>query len=159
MWCIPITVLFFWKLTFSMIEIKTGDIPTVVGLSRQLPEFVDPAGEDEYHRRLHGVRNLILIAFDGHKPVAFKVGYEREDYFYSWMGGVLPEYRKKGLAKKLADVQEEWARKEGFETLIFKTRNQHKAMLLFALKNGFEIIGFSEKEETSANRILLKKVL
>lgn len=142
-----------------MFEIKKGDISTVVELSRQLPEFVNPAGEDEYQRRLEGVRNLVLIAWDEKKPVAFKVGYEREDHFYSWMGGVLPEYRKKGLAKKLADVQEAWARKEGFETLIFKTRNQHKGMLIFALKNGFDIVGFSEKEETSANRILLKKVL
>ncbi|KAA3631752.1 MAG: GNAT family N-acetyltransferase, partial [Bacteroidetes bacterium] len=91
-----------------MIEIKKGGITEAVELSRQLPEFIDPAGEDEYHKRLDGVRSLILIAWDGKKPVAFKVGYEKEDHFYSWMGGVLPEYRKKGLAKKLADVQEEW---------------------------------------------------
>lgn len=42
-----------------MIEIKTGDIRTAVMLSRQLPEFVEPAGEEEYHGRLEGKRKDI----------------------------------------------------------------------------------------------------
>jgi GNAT superfamily N-acetyltransferase len=142
-----------------MIEIKAGDIRTALMLSRQIPEFVEPAGEEEYHKRLDGKRHLILIALDRGKPVGFKAGYEKEDHFYSWMGGVLPEYRRKGIARKLAETQEAWARKAGYQKLVFKTRNQHKGMLVFALKNGFDIVGFTAKEKTSANRILLKKVL
>lgn len=142
-----------------MVEIKVGNIQTAVMLSWKLPEFYEPAGEAEYHKRLNGKRHLILIAWDGEKPIGFKAGYEKEDYFYSWMGGVLPEYRKMGVAQELADVQENWARKNGFKTIVFKTRNQHKGMLVFALKNGFDIIGFTEKENIAANRILLKKVL
>jgi len=142
-----------------MIEIKSGDIRTAAILSRQLPEFIEPAGEEEYHKRLKGKRHLVLIAWEGEKPVGFKVGYERADYFYSWMGGVLPDYRKMGIARKLAEFQEDWARKAGFKKLLFKTRNEHKGMLIFALKNSFDIVGFTEKEKTSANRILLKKVL
>ena len=34
-------------------------------------------------------------------PIGFKVGYERDGYFYSWMGGVLSDYRKKGVAQNL----------------------------------------------------------
>jgi hypothetical protein len=32
-------------------------------------------------------------------------------------------------------------------------------MLIFALKNGFDIIGFREKDQVEANRILLRKAL
>ncbi len=142
-----------------MIQIKSADISTVVKLSQQLPEFIDPAGKEEYSKRLNGVPHLILVAFDGKKPVGFKVGYQKENYFYSWMGGVLPGFRQKGIARKLANEQERWAKNNGFKKLVFKTRNQHKSMLVFALKNGFNIIGFSKKEKISANRILLEKVL
>jgi len=64
-----------------------------------------------------------------------------------------------GIAQALADAQETWAKEQGYSTITFKTRNSHKAMLLFALKNGFNIIGFEAKETIAENRILLQKPL
>ena len=75
------------------------------------------------------------------------------------MGGILPDFRKKGIAKALADTQEKWAKKQGYTTITFKTRNHHKGMLIFALKNGFDMIGFNERETVETNRILLRKTL
>ena len=43
--------------------------------------------------------------------------------------------------------------------ITFKTRNVHKAMLIFALSNGFNIIAAEEREEVAANRIWLRKLL
>ena len=141
------------------IEITESDIETVVNLTDKIPEFINPRGANEYYRRLDGVPHLILVALINEKPGGFKVGYERDGYFYSWMGGVLPEFRKLGIAKKLADRQEAWATEQGYSSVTFKTRNQHKGMLIFALKNGFDIIGFKERESVEVNRILLRKKL
>ena len=141
------------------ITIKEDKIKTIVRLSNQLPEFQNPHGASEYHRRMDNVPHLILVAYVEEKPVGFKVGYEREGNFYSWMGGILPEYRKFGIAKKLAQYQETWATNQGYESVTFKTRNSHKGMLIFALKNGFNIIGFKERETVETNRILLRKRL
>ena len=141
------------------ISIREADIPTVVALSRQLPEFHDPPGPEEYEQRLTGVPHLILVAFVAGRPAGFKVGYQREDYFYSWMGGILPDHRRRGVARALAEQQETWARERGYREVRFKTRNQHKGMLIFALRNGFDMIGFRPKPDPIANRILLRKVL
>lgn len=146
-------------LSAKNITISESDIDTCVRLSRLIPEFIGPPDAMEYHRRLDGVPHLILVAYDGDLAVAFKVGYQREDYFYSWMGGVLPAYRQLGLASELARQQENWAKAAAYDSITFKTRNQHKAMLIFALKNGFNIIGFREKESIATNRILLRKAL
>lgn len=141
------------------LEIKEADIETVVALSQQIPEFIQPHGAEEYYKRLTGVPHLILVAYIEDHPVAFKVGYEREDYFYSWMGGVLPVYRRFGIAQALADAQETWARAQGHSHIIFKTRNSHKAMLLFAIKNGFNIIEIEKRDSVEDYRILLQKFL
>lgn len=141
------------------ISIKKGDISTAARISQQIPEFINPNGEAEYNRRLVNVPHLILIAYCNEKPVGFKVGYERDGFFYSWMGGVLPEFRRLKIAKILADEQESWAKQNGYSSITFKTLNQHKSMLIFALKNGFNIIGFKEKESIETNRILLRKDL
>jgi ribosomal protein S18 acetylase RimI-like enzyme len=138
-------------------RIREVDIATVVALSRQIPEFDGPPGISAYEKRLAGVPHLLLAAEQGGQLAGFKAGYEREGYFYSWMGGVLPAFRRKGLARALAQAQENWARQQGYTTITFKTRNQHKGMLLFALKNGFDIIGFKAYDDVKASRILLRK--
>ena len=141
------------------IIIKESDIETVVELSQKIPEFINPPEYANYQARLGGMPHLILIAYVDGKPAGFKVGYQKEDYFYSWMGAVLPDFRRLKLAKQLANKQEVWAKKQGYSKIIFKTRNQHKGMLIFALKNGFNIIGFKERETIEVNRILLQKEL
>lgn len=115
--------------------IKTGTIEEVVAISKLIPEFDNPHEASEYIKRLADKKYLILIAYDTDKPVGFKVGYEKypDGSFYSWMGAVLPAYRRHQVAKKLAEVQETWAKENGYSKIQFKTRNRHTAMLLFAL--------------------------
>lgn len=141
------------------IDIREEKIEVAVAISNQIPEFINPAGVQIYEDRLLTVPHLILVAYVNNEPAGFKVGYQKEDYFYSWMGGILPKFRRLKIAKQLATTQEKWAKKQGYRHLIFKTRNQHKAMLIFALKNNFNIIGFKEKASIETNRILLQKEL
>ena len=139
--------------------IKKGTIEEAAALSRQIPEFENPYTAQEYHQRLNNVPHLILIAYDANKPVGFKVGYAREDYFYSWMGAVLLDYRRHKIAKQLADEQEMWARQQGFKKIRFKTWNARKEMLIFGISNGFNILSVEPKEQIEAYRIWLEKTL
>lgn len=140
-------------------KIAEGTIAEAVAVSYKIPSFQDPPGEAVYQARLLGVPHLILIAYQEDCPIGFTVGYERDGFFYFWMGGVLPAHRRKGVARALADRQEKWAKAHNYFSITFKTRNQHKAMLLFAIGDGFNIIGFEEKEDVSTNRIWLRKAL
>lgn len=141
------------------IYIRLGDIPEVVALSLQIPEFIDPHPVSVYEQRLSPVPHLILMAEVDEKPVGFKVGYQREDYFYSWMGAVLPSFRRLGVAQKLADYQEKWAKSEAYTTIRCKTRNHHKEMFIFALKNDFNVVEVEARDSIGENRILLQKTI
>ncbi len=140
-------------------QIRASNISTVVQLSQEIPELEKPYPAKEYQRRLEGVPHLILVAFEGGQAMGFKVGYEREGYFYSWMGGVHPDFRRKGVALALAEAQEEWARAHHYSSVTFKTRNRLKAMLCFALQRGFDIIQVDPYPELGESRIWLKKEL
>ncbi len=124
-----------------------------------LPEFSTPYDIEEINKRIKNIPHLNLVAFANKKPAGFKLGYERDGYFYSWLGGVLPEYRRMGIAKALAGEQENWAQKNNYNSITFKTRNRHKAMLLFAIKNGFNIFKIEEKENINEYRIWLQKTI
>ncbi len=130
-------------------------------LTHRLPEFVAPYKSEEYVKRLFGKPHLILMACENQEPVGFKLGYERQPdgSFYSWLGGVLPTHRRRGIALQLAEAQEDWAKNEGYLSIRFKTRNRHRGMLHFALSRGFNMIGFEAAQEIGEHRIWLEKAL
>ncbi len=142
--------------------IREGTIAECIEISEKIPEFSNGNyGEANYLQRLSNTQNLILVAEKDQQFVGFKVGYDRyrDGSFYSWLGGVLPEYRKDSIATQLANEQEKWALTRGFDAIMVKTRNRFRAMLIFALKNGFLIENIEIKENIQDNRIILRKML
>jgi hypothetical protein len=70
---------------------------------------------------------------------------------------VVPEYRRLGLALKLATVQEEIVKNSGVSRIRMKTRNRFRGMLLFALQRGFYITDVDQRGEPQDWRIGLTK--
>ncbi len=81
-----------------------------------------------------------VLAYNDHILAGFKVGYPRDDTaFYSWIGGVLPQFRRQGIGLNLTKIQEKYAKAKGFTKLRTKSMNQFKPMMILNLKNGFDI--------------------
>ena len=123
-----------------------------------IPEFDGSFCTEDLEKRLNDGA-IVLVAFWNNKPAGCKIAYNRfkDGSVYSWLGGVIPEFRNKGIAQRLNTVLEKEAKEKGYTSIVFKTRNRFTSMLHFALKNGYSIIGFEEKEKISENRIILKK--
>ncbi len=139
------------------LEIVEGTIQQALEISKQITELESPYEEGEYMKRFKNIMHLILIAYWKGKPAGFKIGYQVEDHFYSWMGGILPEFRKNKIAKRLASFQQSYLKNMGIDKIRMKTRNKHKAMIQFAISDGFYITGFEEHKNIDESRILLDK--
>jgi GNAT superfamily N-acetyltransferase len=101
--------------------------------------------------------NLLLAKVDD-LCVAFKLGYElSQDVFYSWLGGVNPEFRGNGIANELMRQQHEWCRKIGYKRVQTKTLNERQAMITLNLKHGFNITGTEPAER--GLKIVMEKAL
>jgi len=86
------------------------------------------------------LKALYVLAYNGKVLIGFKIGYPYNDLtFYSWVGGVHTKFRKQGIAKQLAKIQEDYAKNKGFTKLRTKSMNQFKPMMILNLKNGFDI--------------------
>jgi len=140
-------------------HVQPGDLRTAIEIMSQIPEMGTPLPYEEYEKRIQGLPQIILIAWVDEEPAGFKIGYQRDNYFYSWLGGVKPEFRRQGIARSLAIAQEAWAREQGYDSIAFKTRNRFKAMLTFALNNGFFITAVEPKPDPMETRIELQKLL
>lgn len=143
------------------IEIVEGALDEALQVLHQLPEFDRLLADAYYFDKLKNKTSLILLAKIDGTVAGCKVGYDRhgDGSFYSWLGGVIPDFRAVGIAKRLADRQEHWAKQNGFRSIKFKTLNRHKGMLIFAIKNGFEIYNVKSKDELENYRIEMIKDL
>jgi GNAT superfamily N-acetyltransferase len=93
-----------------------------------------------YQATQTGVQTLLAIV-DG-RVVGCKLGYERKPgHYYSWLGGVHPDFRGRGIAAELMRQQHDWCRQHHYHTLRTQTYNQWRNMLILNLRHGFDIIG------------------
>lgn len=136
------------------------DAPQKQVLSVLLKDILDEREPNRVYSNLRNHSRIhLLIAFVDNKPVAFKLGYEIDrGCFYSWLGGVLPEYRGLGIAKDLIDAQHTWCMDQGYQKIQTKTQNRWREMLMLNIKSGFEIVGFHSSDE-GGPKILLEKKL
>lgn len=83
---------------------------------------------------------MLLASVDG-EPAGFKVGYRESRYvFYSAKGGVLPEYRRGGIARLLLCAMMDEVRPHGYARFAFDTfPNRHPGMTVLALAEGFRL--------------------
>lgn len=118
---------------------------------------------EEIRDSLQGRDGLVLAAFtaDG-RLVAYKLGYRtgnRRESFYSWIGGVHPFHRRKGLYRALTRLQHDWARQQGFIHVETHTWGDNTAMLILNLQEGFVAIGAISAPDRPGTRIIMRKVL
>ena len=124
-------------------DILTGDharaAPLAALCARVFPDF-DPAYLD---RLKHVDEPLLCRALADGEPVGFKLGYRRGPaLFYSWLGGVDPDFRRRGIADALGVLQHDALAARGYGFVETRTRAANAAMLIVNLRAGFRITGY-----------------
>lgn len=142
------------------IAIRPGSIQEALQVEDGIPEFTHVHAATEYENRLGSRNHLILIAANEQQPVGFKVGYEREKgLFYSWLGGILPGYRRMGLAQQLMELQEFWAQSNNYDSIMVKSMNRFPGMLILLIKNGYQIVDLDRSTDAQNPKIVFVKKL
>lgn len=102
---------------------------------------------------------LIYVALvDGH-VAGYKIGYGLDGQaFYSWLGGVHPDFRKLGIASDLMRRQHEGLKEMGYEIVRTKTMNKWRGMLLLNIQTGFDVLE-TEVDQRGQLKIVLEKKL
>ncbi|WKE67170.1 GNAT family N-acetyltransferase [Gallaecimonas kandeliae] len=123
------------------ISVLHADLALAATLEAALPEFGGGRSVAQYRARFTGPHLCLVALVDG-VPAAFKLGYALDDTtFYSWLGGVLPPYRRQGLAQLLLEAQEAWAAGQGYGRIEVKSSGRFPAMLALLARNGYQACG------------------
>jgi len=88
----------------------------------------------------------LCMAYDDGRPVGYKLGASDDPRsFESINGGILADYRRRGIASELAQRQERWGRDHKFGFITTLTAHDNAPMLILNLRRGFTIAGTFRK--------------
>jgi GNAT superfamily N-acetyltransferase len=92
------------------------------------------------------------------EPVAFKAGYAvSATKYYSWLGGVRPDHRRRGIASDLMVRQHRWLIARGYLLVETATNQENHVMATVNLQHGFSVCGM--RTYSQAVQILFMKSL
>ncbi len=140
-------------------RVGEGELPALAELYNQI--FRPLRDVESFRRRFRGRYNILqLIARLGEEPVGFFIGFElKPTVYFSWFYGVLPEYRRQGIASQLMEAVHSWARMNDYEQVRFECHNQHRPMLHLAIALGYDIVGIRWDSDRNANLVIFEKPL
>jgi len=137
--------------------------PTEIPLIAELyAQVYRPARDADFFRRrfLGRYNELKLIATLDARPVGFFLGFElKPTAYFAWLYGVLPDFRRMGIATQLMEAVHAWAAEHGYASIRFECHNQHRPMLHMAIEQGYDVVGIRWDPDRENNLVLFEKAL
>ena len=96
-------------------QIRDDSFEECIKLSQIISGVESPYKINKYEKRCDGINHLYLM---GDIPVGFKIGYDH------YKNGVIPNFRRNGVAHQLSNFQESWAENNEYSYIRMKTRKK-----------------------------------
>lgn len=129
------------KYTYQAIE-GIPEQEVLIALLDLYNELFEDAKLDFFKKRIETKEDLVItLCYSNDVLIGFKLGYRYDETtLYSWVGGVLPQHRLRGIGKQLMQLQHNYVLKKGYKKVRTKSMNRFKSMMILNLKNGFDIV-------------------
>ncbi len=138
-------------------EVSTSEFMQIQDLWIQISGDVQTSWIAQRLQNQSGL-HLALAKIEG-RVVGFKLGFTISDkVFYRWIGGVLLEFRKLGIAGDLMCAQHNWCHTKGYKMIQTKSHNKYPEMIRLNVRHGFHIVG-TQTSNSEGLKIIFEKVL
>ena len=99
-----------------------------------------------------------MVARIDDRPVGFFLGFElKPDVFFSWFYGVLPEYRRQGIASQLMEAVHGWAQQKRLRIDSLRVPQSAPADAAPGHRPEYDIVGIRWDPDRGANLVLFRK--
>lgn len=141
------------------VKIRKGaekDYPPIEEIERLV--FDKPRKRKEFEDRLNNNPNPYFIVAELNGAVTgYAMGYDVKGKLYNAFLAIHPKFQRKGIGARLLKEAIVIAKKKGYKNTFFKTSPDFIGMITLALKHGFKIIGYKDKEWGNRPAIWLEK--
>jgi len=136
-------------MSIRIVQGTLDQLPQIVKLNHSIFKGMyetEPYSLEHYQKTLAHKNPLIFMVMDNEKLVGDSVSYEENGSFYLWIMGIKEKYRNRGIGTKLLELNEEYAKANGFESVITKVFNVSVGMKRLLLSRGYQVIKVEKSE-------------
>lgn len=143
----------------NIIVVGPAELGTILELYNEV--FAPRRDLEFLQRRFRGRENtLSLIAEIEDRPVGFSMGFElKPNTWMNWLIGVLPDFRRDGIASQLTHAEQAWASEHGYQYHRMECHNRHRPILHLAISHGFDVVGVRWDNDRHSNLVIFEKDL
>lgn len=125
----------------------------------ELSQLVFSPPAIDHHWRLKRMPEVSIFYARGEsRLIAFKAGYAiAERKYCSWLGAVHPDFRQRGIARQLTELQHAWLVAHGYGAVETSSQAENSIMAHLNLSTGFVLQG--TKVEPHGLQVLWSKRL
>ncbi|KKP67743.1 MAG: GCN5-related N-acetyltransferase [Candidatus Moranbacteria bacterium GW2011_GWE1_35_17] len=106
----------------------------------------EPYSFNQYQERLKNLEPKIFVAKIGDRIIGNSISYNKENSLYVWIMGVLKDCRNKGIATKLFENNEQFAKENNYESVIAKVYNVSQEMIRLLLARNYQIVDIEKSD-------------
>ncbi|MDT8323706.1 MAG: GNAT family N-acetyltransferase [Bacteroidota bacterium] len=140
------------------LRVRTGALCEAYDLLIRMPELQPLPSFDALKAECNGHAPFCLIAEANGRPAACAVGYAvGEKRFFSCLGGVLPEYRRCGIARTLLEEQECYLFERGYRRIELRAPLDEEPIYAFLEEEGYTRVGVESSQQ--GQKLLYEKRL
>ncbi|MGV8168915.1 MAG: GNAT family N-acetyltransferase [Candidatus Nanoarchaeia archaeon] len=114
----------------------------------------EPYSLEHYEHKLSDVECLIFAAEADGKIVGDAISFKRNNSLYIWILGVSKSFRGKGIASRLLEMTEQYAKENGFESVTTKVYRISNDMAALMKKRNYVIEKIEENSENHEYDVL-----
>ena len=143
----------------QIVVVGPNELPAIADLYNEI--FRPGRDVAFFRRRFLGRHNpLILLAQIDKRPIGFATGFElKPNTYFSWLLGVHPELRRRGIATQIHEAEVAWAREHGYQYIRMECHNDHRPILHLCIATGFNVVGIRWDPDRSENLIIFEKAI
>lgn len=140
-------------------NIRVGTVQEAIELAARMPEFSNPYNLESPDTPPPEL-DQVLVAEDDGLAVGFRAGLRYSaDTFVVWLAGVLPTYRRRGVAGALYRSQKDWLKSQGYRFIRTHVRNSNRVMLRILVDHGYQIVEVVRYGDVQRNKVVFIKNL
>jgi predicted GNAT superfamily acetyltransferase len=126
--------------------LSAQDLEELLDLTVEVFGIKDPVWVPDARWRIQNMPDFTCFtARAGAELVGFKLGYAyTRRRYYSWLGGVHPEYRGQGIARFLMNHQHQWLVHRSYSSVETGASDNNEAMIQLNLDHSTSIMVLSK---------------
>ena len=120
--------------------------------------FFEEFPKNEFRKKESSKKLKNFVFYKEKTPIGYTIIFDKKKdlTYHLWIGGIIPEFQKKGYYSEILDVFNEMVKEKEYRAITVCSYNHRPHMMRLLIKKGYKITGITEGKYGDQLKIIFK---